>query len=151
MKRNTKQGEIIVSVIRSAERPLTPLEIYQLAVEKIPRLGIATTYRHLKSLTSSQQVVGVDYPGQPLATNGRTEKTRFILRAEVAINFLPLKITLMTLLLPKHPRDLRYKDSRLCYMEPAPTVSRINLERIANTKSRFSSLSRIQTIPESRR
>ena len=65
MKRNTKQGEIILAVIRTADRPLTPLEIHELAKKKIPRLGIATTYRHLKSLTESNQVVGVDYPGQP--------------------------------------------------------------------------------------
>jgi Fur family ferric uptake transcriptional regulator len=65
MKRNTKQGEIILSVIRTADRPLTPLEIHELAKKKISRLGIATTYRHLKLLTESNQVVGVDYPGQP--------------------------------------------------------------------------------------
>ena len=65
MKRNTRQGEVIASVIRSAGRPLTPLEIHQLATQDIPRLGIATTYRHLKTLSENHQVVGVDYPGQP--------------------------------------------------------------------------------------
>jgi Fur family ferric uptake transcriptional regulator len=65
MKRNTRQGTILSEVIRTADRPLTPLEIHGLAVRKIPHLGIATTYRHLKSLTESNQVVGVDYPGQP--------------------------------------------------------------------------------------
>ena len=65
MKRNTKQGEVVLEVMRSAGRPLTPLEIHQRAIRKIPRLGIATTYRHLKALSESNQVVGVDYPGQP--------------------------------------------------------------------------------------
>ncbi len=65
MKRITRQGEVISSVIQAAGRPLTPLEIHQLAVHRIPSLGIATTYRHLKSLTELNQVVGVDYPGQP--------------------------------------------------------------------------------------
>ena len=65
MKRNTRQGEVILSVIRDARRPLTPLEIHQLAIQAIPRLGIATTYRHIKSLSETNQVVGVDYPGQP--------------------------------------------------------------------------------------
>ena len=65
MKRNTRQGEVIAKAIRSAGRPLTPLEIHQLATQDIPRLGIATTYRHLKTLSESYQVVGVDYPGQP--------------------------------------------------------------------------------------
>jgi len=65
VKRQTRQGEVILSAIRSAGRPLTPLEIYQLAIQEIPRLGIATTYRHLKTLSENHQVVGVDYPGQP--------------------------------------------------------------------------------------
>ena len=65
MKRHTKQGEVVLEVIRSAGRPLTPLEIHQCATQEIPRLGIATTYRHLKALAESNQVVGVDYPGQP--------------------------------------------------------------------------------------
>ena len=65
MKRNTKQGEVVLEVMRSAGRPLTPLEIHQRATQEIPRLGIATTYRHLKALAESNHVVGVDYPGQP--------------------------------------------------------------------------------------
>ena len=65
MKRTTRQGELILDVIRSASRPLTPLEIHQIANREIPRLGIATTYRHLKTLSENHQVVGVDYPGQP--------------------------------------------------------------------------------------
>ena len=65
MKRTTRQGEVILEVIRSAGRPLTPLEIHQRASRKSPAIGIATTYRHLKSLGESQQVVCVDYPGQP--------------------------------------------------------------------------------------
>ncbi len=65
MKRNTPRGEVIAAAIRKAERPLTPLEIHQLAIRKIPRLGIATTYRHLRNLCQRQSIVGVDYPGQP--------------------------------------------------------------------------------------
>ena len=56
---------MVSDVIEKAGRPLTPLEVHQLASQKIPRLGIATTYRHLRKLTEEQQVVGVDYPGQP--------------------------------------------------------------------------------------
>ena len=65
MKRNTRQGQIILLAIKTAGRPLTPLEIHESAVKKMPRLGIATTYRHIKTLSESNQVVGVDYPGQP--------------------------------------------------------------------------------------
>ena len=65
MKRNTQQGNLILNVIKSANRPLTPLEIHQRASSSSPHIGIATTYRHLKSLAEKKQVVGVDYPGQP--------------------------------------------------------------------------------------
>ena len=65
MIRKTEQGQVVSDVIKKAGRPLTPLEVHQLAAQKIPRLGIATTYRHLRKLTEDQQVVGVDYPGQP--------------------------------------------------------------------------------------
>ena len=65
IKRSTKQGNIILDVIKKAERPLTPNEIHQKAILKSPRIGIATTYRHLKVLSEGNQVVGVDYPGQP--------------------------------------------------------------------------------------
>ena len=65
MKRTTQQGNVILEVIKEAKRPLTPLEIHQKAMQESPRIGIATTYRHLKSLSDDNQVVGVDYPGQP--------------------------------------------------------------------------------------
>jgi Fur family ferric uptake transcriptional regulator len=65
MNRKTKQGEIISKVIELSERPLTPLEIHQLASKENPCIGIATTYRHLKMLGEKNRVVGVDYPGQP--------------------------------------------------------------------------------------
>ena len=65
MKRKTKQGEVISKVIELSERPLTPLEIHQLASKENTSIGIATTYRHLKMLGEKNQVVGVDYPGQP--------------------------------------------------------------------------------------
>ena len=65
MIRKTQQGKVVSDVIEHAGRPLTPLEVHELASQKIPRLGIATTYRHLRKLTEDQQVVGVDYPGQP--------------------------------------------------------------------------------------
>jgi Fur family ferric uptake transcriptional regulator len=56
---------MVEQVMQSAGRPLTPMEIHELASTQISRLGIATTYRHIRKLVKEQQVVGVDYPGQP--------------------------------------------------------------------------------------
>lgn len=65
MKKNTLQGKLISTVIQESNRPLTPLEIHQRALQISPRIGIATTYRHLKNLCKESKIVGVDYPGQP--------------------------------------------------------------------------------------
>ena len=65
MKRKTPQGRVILNSVREAGSPLTPLEIHSLASAKIPRLGIATTYRHIKVLAETEKIVAVDYPGQP--------------------------------------------------------------------------------------
>ena len=50
MKKNTEQGKIISQVIEDSDRPLTPLEIHQKAGKIISKIGIATTYRHIKNL-----------------------------------------------------------------------------------------------------
>jgi len=65
MKRRTRQGEILLRVIRSADRPLTPSEIKQLAAKEMPKLGIATTYRYIRELADMGKIAGVDYPGHP--------------------------------------------------------------------------------------
>jgi len=66
MIRNTKQREIVLSVIQEAARPLSPAEIHQLAISKQPGIGLKTVYRHVNDLVKNQEVAGVDYPGQPL-------------------------------------------------------------------------------------
>lgn len=65
MSRNTRQGEVLRATIQAAERPLTPREIHFRATQKIPGLGLATSYRHIQSMTEEGSLVGIDYPGQP--------------------------------------------------------------------------------------
>ena len=89
IKRNTQQGNIILDVIKKAERPLTPIEIHQKAILKSPRIGIATTYRHLKVLSEGNQVVGVDYPGQPPRYEWADGKDKYTLPVVPVINFSP--------------------------------------------------------------
>ena len=66
MIRNTKQREALMKVIGHADRPLSSTEIHQLALIHYPNLGIRTVYRHIKDLVESDQIAGVDYPGQPM-------------------------------------------------------------------------------------
>lgn len=66
MIRKTRQRSAILSAFESARRPLTPQELHALAVVEQPSIGLRTVYRQLKDLTESGEVVGLDYPGQPV-------------------------------------------------------------------------------------
>lgn len=65
MPRRTRQGDAIDVILRTTERPLTPDEAHARASKILPRLGLATVYRRIRSLTEEGLLVGVDYPGQP--------------------------------------------------------------------------------------
>lgn len=66
MIRQTRQRKVIREVLRTAGRPLTPQELYELANEQLPQLGLRTVYRQVKDLIEAGEVVGLDYPGQPV-------------------------------------------------------------------------------------
>ncbi len=53
-------------VINESQRPLTPVEIHELAKEYYPKLGLRTVYRHLKDMIDNAEIAGIDYPGQPV-------------------------------------------------------------------------------------
>ena len=64
MERQTKQREAIWQSILSTQRPLSPQEVLTGAQSQIPRLGIATVYRTIKSLVKEGKVVPVPIPGE---------------------------------------------------------------------------------------
>lgn len=66
MIRNTRQRSAIRQVLDAVGRPLTPQEIHEHAREHYPRLGLRTVYRQVKDLVAAGELVGIDYPGQPL-------------------------------------------------------------------------------------
>lgn len=93
MIRNTKQREAVMTVIRKADRPLTPAEIYELAKQHYPNIGIRTVYRHVRSLADAQQIIGVDYPGQPTryeVLDGRGSRPHLICKTCQNIFDLPI-------------------------------------------------------------
>jgi Fur family transcriptional regulator, ferric uptake regulator len=63
--RNTRQKSAIREVFRIADRPLSPLEVLELAGEHISGLGIATVYRNIKQLIEDEWLVEVELPGEP--------------------------------------------------------------------------------------
>lgn len=62
--RSTRQKRAIEAVLEKYKNPLTAPDIQRLAVEDVPRLGLATVYRSLKALASDGRVVCVEIPGQ---------------------------------------------------------------------------------------
>ena len=65
MPRRTRQGEILRSILKGTERPLTPAEVHGKASSRMRGIGLATIYRHIRALVGEGSLVGVDYPGQP--------------------------------------------------------------------------------------
>ncbi len=63
MQRRTQQREAIRGALRRAGRPLTPEEVHRAAQGAVPRLGIATVYRNLRTLAGSGWLREVELPG----------------------------------------------------------------------------------------
>ncbi len=63
MAYSTQQKTIVSSVLETAERPLTPVEICELAKGEWPEIGIATVYRAIREYLKSGTVRLVDLPG----------------------------------------------------------------------------------------
>lgn len=66
MIRQTRQRAAIEQVLKEAGRPLSPNEIHELATKYLPGLGLRTVYRQIKDMADAYQILGVDYPGQPV-------------------------------------------------------------------------------------
>lgn len=62
--RNTKQRTAIQNVFETVERPLTPQEVLEETSKEVA-VGIATIYRNINWLLEGQQIVAVEFPGEP--------------------------------------------------------------------------------------
>lgn len=60
----TEQREVILSVLKETNRPLTREEILSFGRKRLPRLGIATVNRAIREMTENFEIVGIEYPGQ---------------------------------------------------------------------------------------
>ena len=65
MERHTRQRDAITQALKDADRPLSPLEIQQLAARHKPGIGVATIYRNINALKEEGHLLLVDVPGQP--------------------------------------------------------------------------------------
>ena len=64
-QRNTRQRAAIESVFESTHRPLSPVEVHELARKEVDGLGIATVYRALNDLVEEKILRAVELPGLP--------------------------------------------------------------------------------------
>jgi Fur family ferric uptake transcriptional regulator len=63
-QRRTKQQTAIEAIFEHTDRPLNPQEVYDLASEEIPSIGMATVYRALNHMVDADQLRVVELPGQ---------------------------------------------------------------------------------------
>lgn len=63
--RATRQRAAIVQAIAGAGRPLSPVELLELAKANLPSINLATVYRAIKRLLELGEIVSVVVPGQP--------------------------------------------------------------------------------------
>ena len=64
MERSTIQRSAIHDALKRAGRPLLALEVLELACEAVPRIGIATIYRNLKTMVDEGLLRQVVLPGE---------------------------------------------------------------------------------------
>jgi Fur family ferric uptake transcriptional regulator len=64
-KRQTHQRHAVRHALENADRPLSPREILDAARAEVPGLGIATVYRHIRSLVEEGWLHTVELPGAP--------------------------------------------------------------------------------------
>ncbi len=67
MQRKTSQRTAIIRALKSADRPLTPQEVLDLATGDAAGLGIATVYRNLKALVAAGTIQAIGLPGETTA------------------------------------------------------------------------------------
>jgi Fur family ferric uptake transcriptional regulator len=61
--RQTKQRQIIETILQQSERPLLPKELLEKAQVLLPRLGVATVFRTLKKMVEEGSATTVCLPG----------------------------------------------------------------------------------------
>jgi Fur family transcriptional regulator, ferric uptake regulator len=61
----TRQQLAIRAAFEGAGRPLGPLEVVGLAQAEVPKLGVATVYRTIRTLVEEGWLTPVELPGEP--------------------------------------------------------------------------------------
>lgn len=62
-RRPTRQRTVVRAVFEEIRRPLSVFEVLEFGRRVVPRLGIATVYRHVRELVGEGQLIPVWLPG----------------------------------------------------------------------------------------
>ena len=92
--RKTAQREAILKAFTEAGRPLTPVELHELASAHAKSLGLRTVYRHVKDMLDENRILGIQYPGQPVRyemVDERGSRPHFICRVSNRVFDLPIR------------------------------------------------------------
>ena len=63
MERQTKQRQLLESLLSQADRPLLPQELLDQAQSTLPSLGIATVFRALRKMVDEGRATVINLPG----------------------------------------------------------------------------------------
>lgn len=80
MERQTRQREAVERVLGQARRPLSAGELLNATRRAVSGIGIATIYRHLRTMTEQGEVVAVKLPGERVRYEpaGKTHHHHFV-------------------------------------------------------------------------
>lgn len=74
MERRSRQKEEIKRILSQKNFHPTIEELYAIAKENIPGVGIATVYRNIEKMLKKSEIVRIDIPGEASRIDGNTEK-----------------------------------------------------------------------------
>jgi Fur family ferric uptake transcriptional regulator len=80
MERQTRQREAVQHVLGQARRPLSAGELLNATRRAVTGIGIATIYRHLRTMVEEGEVVAVKLPGERVRYEpaGKTHHHHFV-------------------------------------------------------------------------
>lgn len=92
MLRQTRQRTALRQALVEAGRPLSVEEMLESARRRVPGLGLRTVYRQVREMQEARELIGLDYPGQPVRyelPSPRGGHPHFICRACARVYDLP--------------------------------------------------------------
>ena len=118
----TRQRQVILDVLRNAQRPLSRDEIVRLGRQQIQRLGSATVDRAIRAMVESSQLIGVEFPGQPKRYElpAESEHPHFVCRACEQVFDLPIAMELPNI---KAPKGFKVSGGEVIYSGTCPNCS----------------------------